>query len=72
MQVMVAVVANLDMLRPGLAIAGDVRERAPGIGVNLRRGELVRSLCTVELVCSGDAIDSALQFSLPSSFPQCL
>ena len=38
MQVMAAVVAYCDMLRPGLANAGDARERALGAGVNLRRG----------------------------------
>ena len=63
MQVMAAVVAYFDMLRPGLANAGDVREHALGIGVNLRRGELVRSFGTVGLVCSRDAADIALQFS---------
>ena len=48
------------MLGPSLADAGDVRESAMGVGVNLRRGELARSLCTVWLVCSGDAADIAL------------
>ena len=62
MQVMAAVVAYFDMLHPGLANVGDVRERTLGVGVNLRQGELVRSLCTVWLVCSGDAVDTALQF----------
>ena len=50
MQVMAAVVAYFDMLRPGLANAGNVRERALGVGVNMRRGELVGSLCTIWLV----------------------
>ena len=38
--------AYFDMLRPGLPNAGDVREPSLGIGVNLRRGELVRTFCT--------------------------
>ena len=62
MQAKAAVVAYFDMLRPGLANAGNVRERALGVSVNMRRGELVRSLCTVWLVCSGDDVDIALQF----------
>ena len=64
MQVIAIVVAYFNMLRPGLADAGgDMRERALGVGVNLRRGELVRSLCTTWLVYSGDAVDIALQFA---------
>ena len=44
MQVIAIVVAYLNMPRPGLADAGgDMRERALGVGVNLRRGKLVRS-----------------------------
>ena len=62
MQVMAAVVAYIDMLRPGLANAGDVRKRALGVCVNIRRGVLVRRLCTVWLVCSGDAVEIALEF----------
>ena len=61
-QATAAVVAYFDMLRPGLANASHVRERALGVGVNLRRGELVRGPCTVWLVCSEDDIDIALQF----------
>ena len=61
MKVMAIVVAYFDMLRPDLADAcDDKRERALGVSVNLRRGELVRSLCTIWLVCSGDAVDIAL------------
>ena len=60
MQVIAILVAYSDILRPGPANAGDVRERALRVGVNLRRGELVRSLCTVWLVCSGDAVDTVL------------
>ena len=63
MQVIAIEVAYFNMLRPGVADAGgDMRERALGVGVNLRRGELVRSLGTAWLVCSGDAVDIALQF----------
>ena len=62
MQVMATGVAYSDILRPGLANAGDVRQRALGFGVNLGRGELVRSLCAVWLVCSGEAVNIALQF----------
>ena len=48
MQVMAIVVAYFNVLRSGLADAGgDMRERALGVGVNLRRGELARSLSTV-------------------------
>ena len=43
MQVMAVVVAYIDILCPGLADAGgDMRERALGIGVNMRLGELDR------------------------------
>ena len=65
MQVIAIVVAYFNMLRPGLADAGgEMRERALGVGVNLRWGELpvVHSLCTAWLVCGGDAVDIALQF----------
>ena len=63
MQVIAIVVAYFNMLRPSLAdSSSDMRERALGVGINLRRGELVRSLCTVWLVCGRDAVDIAPQF----------
>ena len=62
MQVMAVVIAYVDMFRPGLAnVGGDMRERTLGVGVNLCRGELIHGICTVWIVCSGNAVDISLQ-----------
>ena len=57
-------VAYVNMLRPSLADARcDMRKSTLKVGIDLCRRELIRGICTVWIVCSGNAVDISLQLS---------